>query len=157
MLMTTFNFTKLCDRSIEASYAHAWAETTWCICMCIVGTVYVCGYNGQQNYTICDACRPYKHTEASFFLPNLIDSLYLQLAQVPRGWDLVIFVTMTMTMTERRQTEPITFLLVHACEWGKNWQFVSHKTYFKLYYYPHEYKFVCIELPGHGQTTGITA
>ena len=91
------------------------------------------------------------------FLPNLIDSLYLQLAQVPRGRDLAIFVTMTMTMTERRQTEPITLLLAHACEWGKNRQFVSHKTYFKLYYYPHKYKFVYIELPGHGQTTGITA
>ena len=39
------------------------------------------------------------------FWPNLIDSLYLQLAQVPRGsevlGDLVTFVTMTMTMTER--------------------------------------------------------
>ena len=51
------------------------------------------GCDGQLKYTICDAYRLYhsKCTEASFS-PTSTDSLYLQVAQVPRSPDLVIFV-----------------------------------------------------------------
>ena len=39
----------------------AWAWKTWSCCMhlliVLVGTVYGCGYDGQQKFTICDACR----------------------------------------------------------------------------------------------------
>ena len=49
-------------------YIHIRAEST---CICIVGTVDGHGYDCQQKYTICDACRPValdsKHAEASFF------------------------------------------------------------------------------------------
>ena len=45
-----------------------------------------------------------EYIEASF-------SLCLQLTQVPRSPDLVIFVSMTTTTT----TRPITLSLVHAC------------------------------------------
>ena len=46
---------------------------------CIVCTIVGHGYNGQQKYTICDACRPChvlnsKYTEASFS-PNSTDLL----------------------------------------------------------------------------------
>ena len=46
---------------------------------CIVCTIVGHGYNDQQKYTICDACRPChvlnsKHTEASFS-PNSTDLL----------------------------------------------------------------------------------
>ena len=58
-----------------------------------VGTVDGRSYNGQQKYTICDACRLItplnsKHTEANFFTKfsefialsyNLISSLDLQI------------------------------------------------------------------------------
>ena len=50
------------------------------------------------------------HSEASFS-PNWTDLLCLQVAKVPRCWDLAIFLlTMTTTMTE-----PITLSLAHVC------------------------------------------
>ena len=55
-----------------------------------------------------------KHIEATF-LPISMDWLCLQLAQMPRSRDLVIFVV------TKRRTEPITLPLVHACqEWLAN-------------------------------------
>ena len=64
-----------------------------------------------MNYTICDVCRPYQlHTEASFS-PKLTDSLCLQVDQVPRSPDLVIFVSTTTTA----MTEPVALpLCMHA-------------------------------------------
>ena len=50
-----------------------------------------------------------KHAEARFS-PNLTDSLYLLVAQVPRPQDVAIFVLTTTTMTR-----PITLPLAHAC------------------------------------------
>ena len=46
------------------------------------------------------------------FLSNLIDLLCLQVFQVPRSPDSVIFVSMTMTTM---MTELIALPLVHAC------------------------------------------
>ena len=51
-----------------------------------------------------------KHTGASFS-PSSVDSLCLQITQMPRSPDLVIFALMT---DNRRQTQPITLLLAHV-------------------------------------------
>ena len=51
------------------------------------------------------------HTEASF-CRNLTDSLCLQLFQVPRSPDLVIFPPQMTTM----MTEPIALPLARVCE-----------------------------------------
>jgi hypothetical protein len=52
------------------------------------------------------------YTEASF-LPNLMDSLWLRVAQISETRDISIFVLMTTTTT---MTQPITLpLAVHAC------------------------------------------
>ena len=75
-----------------------------------MGTVDGRGYDGQQEYTICDAymqCHSILTIlKPVFFSMNSTDSLCLQLAQVPRSPDLAIFVS-TMTTT----TEPITLPL----------------------------------------------
>ena len=80
------------------------------------------GYDYQQKYTICDACR-LCHSILSILkpvLPNSTDFLHLQLNEVPGSPDLVIFVsTMTMTMvvivTMTMTTQLIALPLVHAC------------------------------------------
>ena len=67
--------------------------------LCIMGMVDGRGYKGQHKCTICDACRPCnssKCTKASFS-PKSTDLLFLQLAQMPRSQDLVIFVSTTTT------------------------------------------------------------
>ena len=50
-----------------------------------------------------------KHPEASFS-PTSTDSLYFQVAEVPKSQDLVIFLWTTTTTT----TRPITLSLAHA-------------------------------------------
>ena len=86
----------------------AWAEGC---CMLIVGTVEGCGYDGQQNDTICDSCRPChsipKHSEASV-LPNSTNLSWLQVASCldVEIWRLFLLTTTT--------TESITLPLVHV-------------------------------------------
>ena len=68
------------------------------------------GYDGQLKYSICDACRSC-HSILSILKPvfaNSTDSLSLQLTQMPRSPDLVIFVSMTTTTT---MAQPITLPL----------------------------------------------
>ena len=74
-----------------------------------MGTVDGHGYDGQLKYTICDACIQAVplDSEASCS-PNLTDLLHLQLAQVPRCSDLMIFASTTMTTMMMTMTTTIT-------------------------------------------------
>ena len=90
----------------------AWAENTWPA----VGTVYGCGYDGQQIATICDdhgPCQTIRSILKPVFLPILTYLLCLQFSQMPRCPDLAILVTMT---TDNRQTKPIALPLERARE-----------------------------------------
>ena len=61
------------------------------------------------KYTICDACRPYHSILSTLKAVFCRDLLLLQLAQIPRSPDLVIFVLTPMTTTRL-----ITLPLAHA-------------------------------------------
>ena len=70
-----------------------WAESTWPA----VGTV---DRHGQQKRTICDACGPCQRNwsilKPVFFL-ILMDSLCLRVTQMPRSWEVAIFVPLMTT------------------------------------------------------------
>ena len=70
-----------------------------------MGTVDGCGYDDQRKCTIVTL------VGRASFSPNLTDLLLLQLAQMPRSPELVIFVSMMTTTT--MMTQPITLSLVY--------------------------------------------
>ena len=78
MLLTTITYT------YEASYHVV------LLCICIVGTVKGCGYNGQHKYTICDTCR------LCHLIHSIVRPVFRQIqriccvTQVSRSQDLVI-------------------------------------------------------------------
>ena len=74
-------------------------------------------YDGQQKYTICDACRPchsIQSTVRPIFRENSTDLLCLWVAKVPRYRNLAILL-LTLTMTTMTTAELITLPLPHAC------------------------------------------
>jgi hypothetical protein len=88
---------------------------------CTVVSIGACvwhrrGYDGRQKGTVCDTYRlcpsiVLKHTKASFS-PYSIDSLCLQVAQVPKSWNMVIFVS-TDTVRQRDRSRQTNRLLYH--------------------------------------------
>ena len=95
----------------QASCAHAWTESTWPV----VGTV---DRHGQQktHYLWCSWALPKNliQSMSASFSPISMDSLCLQATQMPRSWDVVIFMPTTTDDRQRRQTKPIALPLAHA-------------------------------------------
>ena len=101
-----------------------------------MGVINGLGYDYQQKYTICDACR-LCHSILSILKPVFAKFdrfLHLQLNEVPGSPDLMIFVsTMTMTtvviVTMTMTTQLIALPLVHA-RGGNNRVSVLGKIYY---------------------------
>ena len=95
----------------------------------LVGTVDVCGYNGQQKMLFATFV---EHIQASFSLIST-DWLCLIVAQFPRCRDLVIFMVTKMT-------DQLHVLDPRTCAWG--YKFSMHISY----YFMKPYSFVSPQL-----------
>ena len=96
MLLIIFTYSN--EASCATAHEHRTLGKCNNTCICIVGTVDGRGYSGQQNYTICDACRLCHLILRT--LKSVFDRFIELTTHGPESPYLATFVSTTMTTTE---------------------------------------------------------